>query len=825
MEHSEFLATVERMHADARHRGLFFQSLDAHEVRTRHVQLAGRETLAFASCSYLGLEFHPQLIAAAHEALDRYGTQFSASRGYLALPENGQLEAALDQIFEGYCLVATSTTLAHQIALPVLACERDAIVMDHQVHHSVQIAATLARAAGAHVECIRHGNIYEALGRVSQLARKHRRVWFCCDGVFSMFGDLAPISLLEQLLETADNVFLYVDDAHGMSWAGKHGRGSFRSRMRPHPRVVVATSLNKAFSAAGGCVVLPTPELREQIRLCAGPMVFSGPLQPPMLAAALASAKVHLSPEITRLQRELSMRVDHCNKRAHELELPLLVTNDSPILFFRCGLPRVALTVAERLRDRGIFITPSIYPAVPMRTAGIRLSLTCIHTIDDIDRVLAALSEEIPAVLERERISREALDDLFADAILPTTYQTASELRRLTDGHFNVPVARPHPTRSQQLSVRVEETIHNIDRELWDRHMATLSCSSWSALAVVEGVFRNQPAPEHNWTFFYVIVTDPQGRVVALTYFTLMLSKDDMLMRSAVSSAIERRRGDDPYFLTSRVVCMGSGFSEGVHLYLDRDGPWEAGLDAVLEVARARYQQAEAGMMMLRDFPRDPQLAKALLDRGFVEVPMLDSHQLEISWQTPAEFLARLSRRRRRRMRKIVAQASNYTIRVVTSADEQTVEELYSLYRNVANRKLRLNMFPLPRNLVAGLVTSPAWELVTLHLSPDAGGPGDSRPVAWFAAHLGDDHYAPLVCGLDYTYVYAHGAYRQMLYQVVMRAQARGAGHVHLGMDADLEKDRFGTERISTCAFVQTRDDFIGAQIREIVAEVGLSSS
>lgn len=843
MESSEFFSTVERMHVEARRRGLFFQSTESDRTEGRHLVMHGRDCLAFASCSYLGLERHPALIKGVHDFVERYGTQFSTSRGYVALRAHSELEAALDEIFDGFSLLATSTTLVHQIALPVLASERDAIVMDHQIHHSVHMAATLARAAGTQVEIVRHGRLADAVEIVERLARTKRKVWFACDGVFSMFGDLAPLTILQQVLAIAPNVHLYIDDAHGMSWAGRHGRGSFLSRMPPHERLVVATSLNKAFSASGGCVVLPTNALREQIRLSAGPIVFSGPIQPPMLGAALASAEVHLSSEIGARQALLAARVGQCNRRAKVLGLPLLAENESPIFFFRCGLPRVAYAVAERLLERGLYVTPSTYPSVPMKTAGIRLSLTTEHSVDDIEGVLVALAEAIPWALESEHLSAAERDLAFVDALPPESRGGGDHARKIASGRFiALSYAQPETnTRSlggaatsaqeidpSRLAVQIETTIRAIDRDFWDLHMGTVSCSSWEAMATAEEIFQGHPAEEDNWTFRYVIVRDETGELLAMTYFTVMLSKDDMLMRTAVSNRIEAYRRSDPYFLTSQVVSMGSGFSEGSHLYLRRSGPWRAALTCVLSVALDEYESRGAGLVMLRDFADDDvELADFLLDSGFIRVPMLDSHILEVTWKSPCEFEARLSRRRRRQLREVQRMTPSYERRVLSAAvadDDAHVDHLYQLYRNVAERKLRLNTFPLPRSSIPGILRSPAWELVTLHLAPEAGGPEDDAPVAWVGAHHSGDHYMPLLCGLDYAHVYEHGAYRQLLYQIVLRAEELGIGTIHLGMDADYEKERFRTTRVKTSAFVHSRDDFVGARMREVVAEVGLKA-
>ncbi len=158
MEASEFLETVQTMHADGRRRGLFFQTIEDEVIRGRNLRLNGEHVLSWASCSYLGLELHPRLRAGAHEAIDRYGTQFSSSRGYLSTPQYRELEALLGRLFGGHVVVTPTTTLGHQAALGSLVTERDALVLDHQVHASVQVAASLARAQGAAVQTVRHGD-------------------------------------------------------------------------------------------------------------------------------------------------------------------------------------------------------------------------------------------------------------------------------------------------------------------------------------------------------------------------------------------------------------------------------------------------------------------------------------------------------------------------------------------------------------------------------------------------------------------------------------------------------------------------------------------
>jgi hypothetical protein len=346
-----------------------------------------------------------------------------------------------------------------------------------------------------------------------------------------------------------------------------------------------------------------------------------------------------------------------------------------------------------------------------------------------------------------------------------------------------------------------------------------------------EPVFTDTPEPEHSWGFLYVLVRDLTGRVIAAAPFTRALCKDDMLMREEVSEHVEEKRKTDPYFLSSRVLLLGTLVSEGNHLYLDRTGPWRAALARLLEVAREEFDRSSCAVMTLRDLPADnPEMDQEMLHHGLVKVPMLDSHLLHIKWWTEEEYLSSLTRRKREHVRERIEQSRHYERRLhgVGVGESLTVEELgylHSLYLNVAKKAMRFNIYDLPLRLLAAMHETPAWELVTLRLDPAHGGPTDGRPVAFYAGHKQDGHYGAFLCGVDYDYVYQHGAYRQVLFQIVRRAMELGMKTVHLGMTANLEKLRFGTVAQQTCVYMQARDHFGGALLREISAEASIGHS
>jgi 7-keto-8-aminopelargonate synthetase-like enzyme len=372
--------------------GVFMKTADDVPFRGRHVSIDGRELLNFAACSYLDLEQRAELRNGAIEAIRRYGTQFPFPRAHVQCPLYAELESALSEMTGGHALVAASTTLAHIAAIPVLTEPGDAVVVDQFAHASLHTATALLR--GIPVEPLRHSRVDELSAKITRLSRDHRRVWYIADGLYSMLGDLAPFEALAQLLELHPQLHLYIDDAHSTSWAGRHGRGNALERLPDRSRVVTALSLNKAFAAGGGALVFSNPDDCARVRRVGGPMLFSGPLQPAQLGAAVASARLHLRPEHAGLQAELGERVAQALEHAREHGVALATADATPIFFVRCGASSKTYALASSLREEGIFVAVSAFPAVPQNQSGIRFTISRHNTPEDIRKLMGALVAE-----------------------------------------------------------------------------------------------------------------------------------------------------------------------------------------------------------------------------------------------------------------------------------------------------------------------------------------------------------------------------------------------------------------------------------------------
>ncbi len=373
--------------------GVILQTADDSPYLGRHAQIDNAKLLNFGACSYLGLEQRPELKEGAIRAIERYGTQFPFPRIFIQCPLYQQLEASLSAITGGYALVAASTTLAHIAALPVLVEHKDAVLIDQSAHASLHTASALLR--GNLVEAVRHNRVELLEQKIARLVRTHERVWYLLDGLYSMLGDFAPLEQLVPLLRQYPQLRLYVDDAHSTSWTGKNGRGRALEVLPDRSQVVVALSLNKAFSAGGGALVFGSEEERGRVRRCGGPMLFSGPLQPGQLGAAVASAKLHLAPEFSQLQEGLRERIGLVLSLAQTLGVPLASEAATPIFFVRGGASKVTFAIAQALRARGIYASASAFPAVAKNQSGIRFTISLHNTEADIGLLMTALSEEL----------------------------------------------------------------------------------------------------------------------------------------------------------------------------------------------------------------------------------------------------------------------------------------------------------------------------------------------------------------------------------------------------------------------------------------------
>ncbi|MEO0898890.1 MAG: aminotransferase class I/II-fold pyridoxal phosphate-dependent enzyme [Bacteroidota bacterium] len=402
---AQHLALVDQTISYAVASGVLHQYTEDEGLNGRTITVRGMEVVNFGSCSYLGLEQDERMKMAAIEAIRKYGVQFSSSRAYMSIGLYKQLEHEVEKIFGGHAIVSPSVTMAHLSAIPVIVEENDVVILDHQVHTSVQMTAQLLKARGIKVELIRHNRLDMLEARVKKLSQQYRKVWYMADGVYSMFGDYAPVEEIKSLLNQYPALHLYIDDAHGVSWFGKNGKGVASTFMGGHEKVYIAASLNKSFAAGGGAVLFPNAAIADKVRKCGSTYSFSGPLQPASIGAAIASAKIHQSSDLPVLQQRLAGLIDTFNTECAVKGLYQPLTTDTPIGFIRVGDVELTLEVIQRLMRHGYYVNSAIYPAVPYKESGLRITINNHLRTEDIVGLLECVKFEIPRV--EKKLSQE----------------------------------------------------------------------------------------------------------------------------------------------------------------------------------------------------------------------------------------------------------------------------------------------------------------------------------------------------------------------------------------------------------------------------------
>jgi len=378
--------SIKAMIAEGRSKGVGYFYLEDERFTGRTIRIAGRDILNFGNCSYLGLEIHPDVKQGVIDAAERHGSLLSNSRSYFSSRLYRDLEERLALIFPGFQVVSTTTTLGHCSVLPLMIEAVDAIILDQYAHNSLRMGALLCKANGATLVTCRHNDMNHLLQVFRrQKAKGARNIWYLGDGVYSMQGNKLAIVELLALLNEHEQLFAYIDDAHGMSWTGQKGAGFILGHYGIHPKMIVAVSMCKSFGAFGGVIIFPDAEWADLVRLLGQSLIFSAPIPPPILGAAIASAKIHLSDALPRYQDELLERIIRFRKGCRQKGIPLGTRDDTPIQFIEIGDNRAVYALLEKLMESGIFVTAAIYPAMPKKHGGIRVNITRHLSFEDID--------------------------------------------------------------------------------------------------------------------------------------------------------------------------------------------------------------------------------------------------------------------------------------------------------------------------------------------------------------------------------------------------------------------------------------------------------
>ncbi|MCU1455210.1 MAG: 7-keto-8-aminopelargonate synthetase-like enzyme [Acidimicrobiales bacterium] len=328
----------------------------------------GRRVVSFASNDYLGLTAHPAVIAAAHEALDRWGAGSGASRIVTgARPVHAELEAELAAWKHAERAVLFPTGFAANLGvLTTFGTAGVRIVSDEVNHASIIDGARLARGD---VAIYAHADV-DALER--SLATAPGPTLVVTDTVFSMDGDVAPLAAIADACRR-HGALLVLDEAHAV--------------LGPDPtevdldgiEVIRVGTLSKTLGALGGFAACRGP-LADLLVNTARSSIFTTASTPADSAAALAALRIVRSPEGARLQATLRRHVDR-----------LVPGHPSPIVPLVLGDEQRAVAAAADLLDQGLLVPAIRPPTVPVGTSRLRVTLSAAHDDQQVSALLAAL--------------------------------------------------------------------------------------------------------------------------------------------------------------------------------------------------------------------------------------------------------------------------------------------------------------------------------------------------------------------------------------------------------------------------------------------------
>lgn len=346
-----------------------------------------RSVINLCSYNYLGLANHPDVIAAAHEALKTHGLGACGSPMLSGMTDlHRELEHAIAE-FLGYedAMLFNSGFGGALGTISGLLRKSDAAVLDNRSHLSLRDGAILARTRTERFEHNDAASLDAALSR-----QKGKRQLVIVEGIYSMDGDFGN---LKELMDVADahEASVFVDEAHSMLACGAHGRGAVEHfGVEKRIRILYGT-FSKAFGALGGFVA-GSSETLNYLRFYSHPYVYSCALPPVVIAAILKALEIGTKqPE---LRVKLWENADYFHKQLTTLGIDtgLSTTYIMPIII---GDRERMYRLGHELRRRGLWVAPVDYPAVPQDRICFRACVTALHTRADLDEALNILEDTL----------------------------------------------------------------------------------------------------------------------------------------------------------------------------------------------------------------------------------------------------------------------------------------------------------------------------------------------------------------------------------------------------------------------------------------------
>ncbi|MBA3883016.1 MAG: aminotransferase class I/II-fold pyridoxal phosphate-dependent enzyme, partial [Chthoniobacterales bacterium] len=365
------------------------------DART-HIEYGGEAQPVINLCSYnyLGLANHPEVVAAAGAALAKYGVGACGSPTLSGMTDlHRQLERAVAEFLGREDAMLFNSGFGGALGtISGLLRKSDVAIMDNRSHLSLRDGAVLSRCRVERFEHNDAASLDDALSR-----RKGKRLLVIIEGIYSMDGDFAA---LEELLSVAEthNASVFIDEAHSMLACGPNGRGA-SERFGVEERIpLIYGTFSKAFGALGGFVAGPVETL-DYLRLYAHPYVYSCALPPVVVAAILKALEIATREPQLRDRLWNNAQYFRTQVNALGIDTGASTTYIMPLIVGDRGR---MYRLGHQLRQRGLWVAPVDYPAVPEDRICFRACVTANHTRADLDEALGILEETlVPELLQR----------------------------------------------------------------------------------------------------------------------------------------------------------------------------------------------------------------------------------------------------------------------------------------------------------------------------------------------------------------------------------------------------------------------------------------
>ncbi len=344
----------------------------------------GQEMINLCANNYLGLANHPAVLKAAHEGLTRYGYGMASVR-FICGTQSVHRE--LEQRLSAYLsmddtILYSSCFDANGGLFETLLDEKDAVISDALNHASIIDGIRLCKARRLRYA----NNDMNELEQALKDSQDSRVRLIATDGVFSMDGSIARLNEICDLAERY-GALVMVDDSHATGFVGARGRGSHEYRGVMGRIDILTSTLGKALGGASGGFVAARKQIVAWLRQRSRPYLFSNSIAPAVAAATIAVLDLlENSPE---LRDRLHANARHFRERMQALGFNL-VPGEHPIIPVMLGDAPLAVRLAERMQQHGIYVVAFAFPVVPHGKARIRTQMNAAHSIQQLDQVVSA---------------------------------------------------------------------------------------------------------------------------------------------------------------------------------------------------------------------------------------------------------------------------------------------------------------------------------------------------------------------------------------------------------------------------------------------------